>query len=111
MAIDVTSGPHPAFATDTSVGTTTTQIRAAPFTSVVVFADAAIYVFNGQGDGNAAASAADRVALTAAEAAQGVEFVVGGAVAASTYGTLEIAAQTGTATVRVWTRPPEVVAP
>jgi hypothetical protein len=109
MAIDLTAGTQPAFATNTSVGTTCTVIQAPPGYTVHILADGILYVFNDVADGDAAASAANRLELSATEAAQGLSFVVGGAVGSvsgKSYGTICVAASTGTVTVRAWATPP-----
>ena len=99
-AIDLTSGPLPRFGTEASAGTTCTQIRAAPGLRVKVLADGACYVFNGVDQGSAAPAAALRWELSASEAAAGFDFIVGGAGPGVNYGTICIAAKTGTVSVR-----------
>jgi hypothetical protein len=111
MALDLTSDPQPAFAAETGVGTDCTQIRGPAFTSVVVYATGAVYLFNGVAEGGTVAASTARKALTATQAAAGAVLVLGGPVAGQSYATVCIAAQTGTVDVEAYTVPPERVAP
>ena len=111
MALDVTSDPHPAFATSASVTTAATQIRARPFSQVMVFGSDALYLFNGVADGGTAAGATLRKALTAAQAASGIVVNIGGPVPSTSYGTVCVASQSGTITVEVISVPPTSPAP
>ncbi|MEL6347317.1 MAG: hypothetical protein AAFV53_29645 [Myxococcota bacterium] len=102
MAIDLTQpGPRPAFGGDTAVGTTCTQIRVPAWSRVTLFADGAVYVFNGVDDGAAVPGPTARKALSADQAAQGYPLQVGGRVAGATYATLCVAAQADTVAVEV----------
>ena len=105
MAISLLTGPLPRTATLAAAGTGCTQIRTDSGLRVKILADAIIYIFNGVADGGTAALAADRIELTAAEAAQGYEVIVGGHDAGNNYATVCIAAATGTASVRVTAEP------
>ena len=109
MALDLTSGAQPAFAAVTGAGTTATQIRATPHTTVVIYASAAVYAFNGVADGGTAPGATLRKAFSATQASGGLVFVVGGPVAGASYGTVCVAAQTGTVDLEVYSIPPERV--
>ena len=107
MALDLTTDPQPAFAAVTGAGTTATQIRATPHTTIVIYATAAIYAFNGIEDGGTAPGATARKAFTATQAGGGMVFVVGGAGPGVTYGTICIAAQTGTVDIEAYSVPAE----
>lgn len=107
MALDLTTDPQPAFAAVTGAGTTATQIRAIPHSTIVVYATAALYAFNGVADGAAAAGATARKAFSSTQAGGGMVFVVGGAGPGTTYGTICIAAQTGTVDIEAYSIPPE----
>ena len=107
MALDVSTGDQPAFAAVTGAGTTATQIRATPHTTVVIYASAAIFAFNGVADGAAAPGATLRKAFTATQAGGGIVQVVGGPIAGASYGTVCVAAQTGTVDLEVQSIPPE----
>lgn len=109
MALDLTTDPQPAFAAVTGAGTTATQIRAIPHSTIVLYATAAIYAFNGVADGGTAPAATARKAFTATQAGGGMVFVVGGAGPGVTYGTVCVAAQTGTVDLEAYTVPPERV--
>lgn len=112
MAIDLTSGTQPAFASISTLTTTCVQIRAVPHTRIAIKAATDLYIFNGVADGGAAPAAASRIALTAAEAAQVPIFTVGGAVDDTRYGTICVAAQSGSSlTLEAWSIPPERGAP
>lgn len=102
MAIDLTTGGIPAFGTDSAVGTTCVQIRVPPYHRVNIVADVAIYVFNGVDEGDSVPAAANRWALSASEAAQGISPRAGAAVRAARYATVCVAAQSGTAVVRAY---------
>ncbi len=102
MAIDITNTSIlPAFRAVAAADTTCTQIRVPPHHRVRVFADAAIYLFNGVEDGGTAAGATLRKELTAAQASAGYETIAGGAGPGVAYATICVAAQTGTARVEV----------
>lgn len=109
MAIDLTSDPQPAFGAQTGVGTTAVQIRGPAHTSVAVFASGAAYIFNGVDEGGTVAAATARKACTADQMSAGMVLVFGGAVPGQSYGTVCIAAQTGTVNVEAYTVPPEKV--
>lgn len=114
MALDVTSetnGIQPAFASSSSVGTTAVEIRADPFSQVIVFGDTDLYIFNGVAEGGSVPATA-RKALTSTQAAQGLVVNIGGKVPGKDYGTVCVAAQSGTGnTVEVMSAPPIRVAP
>ena len=109
MAIDLTSDPQPAFGAQTSVGTTAVQIRGPAHTSFAIFATGAAYVFNDVDEGGAVPAATARKACTANQMAAGLVLVFGGAVPGQSYGTVCIAAQSGTVDVEAYTLPPEKV--
>lgn len=111
MALDVTSDPHPAFAASTSVGTTATLIQARPFSQVMVFGSDALYLFNDVADGGTAAGATARKALDTTQAAAGIVINIGGPIPGADYGTVCVAAQSGTITVEVVSVPPVRQAP
>lgn len=111
MALDLTGEPQPTFASQTGAGTTCTEIRGHPHTTVAIYATGAIYAFNGVAEGAAAPGATLRKAYTATQAAQGVLLTLGGSVAGQTYGTVCVAAQTGTVDLEAHSVPPERVAP
>lgn len=104
-AIVLTGDPLPTFGTEASAGTTATVIQAPPGSRVKIIADVAIYLFNGVAQGAAAPAAASRIALSATDAAQGYTVVIGGAVAGGAFGTVCVAAQSGTAVVRASAEP------
>lgn len=107
MAIDLTGSPQPAFGTSASAGTTCTQIRGLPGYKCKIIADGAIYLFNGVEDTGTVAGATERIALSAAEAAQGYEVTFGGKVGAADYATVCVAAQATTVALRASSEPPE----
>ena len=107
MALDLTSGAQPAFAAVTGAGTTATQIRATPHTTIVVYCSAAVFAFNGVADGGAAPAATLRKAFSATQASGGLVFVVGGPIAGERFGTVCIAAQSGTVDIEAYSIPPE----
>ena len=109
MALDLTTDPQPAFAAVTGAGTTATQIRAIPHSTVVLYASGAIFAFNGVADGGTAPGATARKAFSATQAGGGMVFVVGGAGPGTTYGTICVAAQTGTVDLEAYSVPPERV--
>tara|TARA_Y100000593_G_C4061550_1_gene214686 strand:- start:116 stop:454 length:339 start_codon:yes stop_codon:yes gene_type:complete len=112
MPIDVTAGPHPAFAASPTVADAVcTEIRASPFSKVMVFGSGAMLLFNGVAEGDAAPAATLRKSLTADQAAAGLLMSVGGAVAGHPYGTICVAGSGGTITVEVITVPPTREAP
>jgi hypothetical protein len=111
MAIDITTDPQPAFGAQTGVTTACTQIRGPAFSSVVIIATGAAYIYNGVPEGGTVAGATARVPLTADQMAAGVIMTLGGAVRGADYGTVCISAQTGTIDVSAYTSPPERVAP
>ena len=101
MAIDVTDGIFPQFVAATGAGTTCTQIRAIPYSTVQIRASGAIFVFNDVADGGTGAGSTARLAVGATEAAAGITFRAGGAIAGATYATVCIAAQASTVNVEV----------
>ena len=109
MAIDLTGSNR--FATDTTVGTTCTQIQAPPGYVVKVLASSDCYVFSGVDDGDAAPAAANRIEYTAAEMASGISEPMVGPTAMNAsgimYAEVGIAAKTGTVTVRCSAYPGE----
>lgn len=111
MALDLTTGPHPAFAAATGAGTTCTQVRGTPGHGVAIFATGAVYLFNGVDEGAAAAASTARKAYTAAQAASGIIHTFGGKVAGQSYATVCVAAQTGTVDLEAHDIPPSRIAP
>ena len=111
MALDLTSSPQPAFAAVTGATTTCTQIRGNAHSGVAIYATGAVFVFNGVDDGGAAPSATSRKAYTSAQAAAGIQLMLGGKVAGSAYATVCVAAQTGTVDIEAHSIPPEQAAP
>ena len=106
MAIDLTGKTQPAFGTDATADTACTQIRCNPGHKCKIIADGAIYVFNGVDDTDPVASAADRIALSAAEAAQGYETIIGEPLGVGiNYGTVCVAAQASTVVLRASSEP------
>lgn len=100
--IDLTGGPRtPYYRADATVGAATASlIKCPPFARLTVFASGALHVFNnGEGDGGTI-EATHRLELTAAQAAAGYEVQMGGAIAGQSYAPLNIAAASGTVTVR-----------
>lgn len=111
MALDLTTDPQPAFAAVTGAGTTCTEIRGKPFSSVNIYATGAVYLFNGVAEGGAAPAATARAAKTAAQMSSGWPGTFGGPVAGQSYATICIAAQSGTVDITAETVPPERVSP
>ena len=111
MALDLTGSPQPAFAAATGAGVTCTQIRGHAHTAVAIYATGAIFVFNGVNEGDAAPIATLRKAYTSAQAAAGIQLVLGGKVQGATYATVCVAAQTGTVDLEAHSIPPERSAP
>ena len=107
MASDLTGSPQPQFGAQASATTNCTQIRGNPHTSVAIYANGAIYAFNGVNEGDAAPGAPERKAYTAAQAAAGILLTFGGAVQGATYGTVCVAAQSGTVDLEAHSMPPE----
>jgi len=105
MAIDLTGDPQPAFGTAAAAGTTCTEIQGLPGYKCKIIADGAIYIFNGVGDGGTVPAAANRIALSAAEAAQGYEVTFGGKVGAAQHATVCVAAQASTVALRASSEP------
>ena len=108
MAIDVkTVGVStPVFKTDTNVTTACTQIRSEAGVEVTILASGAIFLFNGVPDGSNSIPS-DKMALSDTEAEQGIKikvgrpFIGGRPARPGTAGTICVAAQSGTVTVRV----------
>lgn len=111
MALDVTADPHPNFAYVASAGTTATQIRCQPYSEVQIFASGAIYVFNDVADGGTVAAITERLAVTATQAASGYAIVIGGPIPGQDYGTVCVAAQSGTVNITAVSVPPKAPAP
>lgn len=107
MALDLTADPQPAFAAVTGAGTTCTEIRGIPHTSVNVYATGAVYLFNGVAEGAAAPAAALRAAKTADQMSSGWPGTFGGPIAGQTYATICIAAQASTVDITAETVPSE----
>jgi hypothetical protein len=109
MAIDLTGANR--YATDTSVGTTCTQIRVPVGYVVKILATADVYVFSGVDDGDSAPAAASRIEYTTAEMASGIAEPTAGPAGINssniTYSEVGVAAKTGTVTVRASCYPPE----
>ncbi len=102
MAIDITNTSIlPAFMAVAAADTNCTQIRVPPHHRVRIFADAAIYLFNGVSDGGATPAATLRKELTATQASAGYETIAGGAGPGVGYATICVAAQAGTARIEV----------
>ncbi len=112
MAIDLTGSPLPQYGTDATVDTNCTQIRALPGTVVKIISASAFNLYNGVADGGTDPAAGSMLALSAAEAAQGWQTIIGAPVGAAlggdgTFGTVCISSASGTISVRVESHSPE----
>jgi hypothetical protein len=108
-AIDLTTTglTLPAYKGKTGAADTCTEIRAPAGHEIRIVATGAIFLFNEVADGAAAPAATARIALTADVAAAGYATRVGGPNQGTTYGTVCVAAQSGTVDLGVELLPQE----
>jgi hypothetical protein len=109
MAIDLTAANviRPTYKGVAAAGTTCTQIQAPPLHEIRIVASGAIYIFNNVADGGSAPDETGRIPITADVAAAGWTTRVGGADAGKSYGTVCVAAQSGTVVLGVELLPNE----